>query len=172
MIKFIRFYLSVLILFASINFSFTQTCSITGNTFVCIGSTLNLTGSGTPAATNPWSSSNTALATVSSTGVVNGINPGTITITYTTSTGCVATKTVSIRIVPVMTSANSATICSGNSFNLNLTNSLGSNGFVWSAANNPNVTGESTTNQTTSSINNNLYHIISTNLFYHRLSFY
>ncbi|OEL10928.1 bacterial Ig-like domain family protein, partial [Cloacibacterium normanense] len=34
--------------------------TITGTTSVCVGSTTQLTGSGTPAASNPWTSSNTA----------------------------------------------------------------------------------------------------------------
>ena len=46
--------------------------TITGPNAVCDGATITLTGSGTPAASNPWTSSNTAVATVSATGVVTG----------------------------------------------------------------------------------------------------
>jgi heat shock protein beta len=52
------------------------------------GNTLQLTGSGTPDATTPWASSNTAVATISSTGVVTSVGTGTTTITYTISSGC------------------------------------------------------------------------------------
>ena len=54
---------------------------------------------------------------------------------------------------PVMTSANAVNICSGQSVNLALTADQPST-FVWVAAANGNVTGESTTNQTSNTINN------------------
>ena len=60
------------------------------------GSTLQLTGSGTPNATTPWVSSNTAIATISSTGVVTAISGGSTTITYTTSEGCSVSGIINI----------------------------------------------------------------------------
>ena len=164
MIKFIRYYLSILIVLGSINFSFTQTCSITGNTFVCIGSTLNLTGSGTPAFTNPWTSSNTAFATVNNSGIVTGVNTGSVIITYTTSTGCVATRTITVRETPVMNSTNSKTICSGDNVALTLSSTLGAGTtYAWSATNNVSVTGESTSTQSNIVLNNTLSHSLVNN---------
>ena len=72
--------------------------TITGAQSMTVGgSTLQLTGSGTPGATTPWSSSNTAIATVSSTGVVTAVAGGNVTITYTNASGC--SITAAIRVV-------------------------------------------------------------------------
>lgn len=59
--------------------------SVTGPGTVCIGSSITLsciTAGGT------WSSSSTAMATVSSGGVVTGVSAGTVNITYTVSGPC------------------------------------------------------------------------------------
>jgi gliding motility-associated-like protein len=61
------------------------------------GATLQLTGSGTPDATTPWASSNTSVASISSTGVVTAQGGGTTTITYTNTSGC--SKTATIRVI-------------------------------------------------------------------------
>ena len=58
--------------------------ALTGTTTICSGNTSTLT----PASSGGvWSSSNTAVATVSSTGVVTGIGAGTATISYTMGLG-------------------------------------------------------------------------------------
>jgi hypothetical protein len=60
---------------------------ISGSSSVCPGFTITLSATGaTPGGT--WTSSNTAKATVSGTGVVTGVTPGTATITYTVSNSC------------------------------------------------------------------------------------
>jgi gliding motility-associated-like protein len=164
MIKFIRYNLSILIVFCSINLSFAQPCTITGNNFVCVGSTLTLTGSGSPAASSPWVSSNTSLATITNNGTLTGISPGTVTITYTTSTGCVITRNISIRQVPIMTSLNSKLICSGDNVAINLTSSIPiGTSYSWFATANNNVTGESISTQNSNTINNILTHNLTTN---------
>ena len=72
--------------------------TITGEQNMAVGgSTLQLTGSGTPDATTPWASSNTAVASISSTGVVTAQGGGTTTITYTNTSGC--SKTATIRVI-------------------------------------------------------------------------
>jgi gliding motility-associated-like protein len=60
------------------------------------GTTLQLTGSGTPASVTPWISSNPAAATISSTGLVSAVNTGSTTITYTTAEGCSVTAIINI----------------------------------------------------------------------------
>ena len=70
--------------------------TITGANSVLIGNTITLTGSPTPAASNPWTSSNPSVATVSSTGIITGLSAGTTTITYTNSNGCKATLTITV----------------------------------------------------------------------------
>ena len=57
------------------------------------GSTVSLSATGTAAANNPWTSSNTAIASVSATGVVTPVSVGTADITFTNSNGCSATAT-------------------------------------------------------------------------------
>jgi len=74
--------------------------SINGTFNVCIGDTRQLTGSGTPATSNPWTSSNSAIATIDNTGLVKGISVGTTTITYTNSTGCQTTSNFIVNDLP------------------------------------------------------------------------
>lgn len=69
---------------------------ISGSDRALIGGNIQLTGTHTPAASGAWTSSNTSLATVSSTGLVKGIAAGTVTITYKTTTGCTATKELQV----------------------------------------------------------------------------
>jgi hypothetical protein len=73
---------------------------ITGNTTLCVGTNSQLAGPGAPAAVNPWVSSNTAVATVSNSGIVTGVSAGTTTITYTNSSGCPTTTTVTVNALP------------------------------------------------------------------------
>ena len=90
--------------------------TITGTLSACVGSSTQLTGSATAAATNPWVSSNTAVATVSATGLVAGLTVGSTTITYTNTNGCLITATVTINALPTITGTLSA--CTGNSTQL------------------------------------------------------
>ncbi len=85
--------------------------AITGTTSMCQGSTASLFDATTGGA---WSSSNTAIATVSASGVVTGVSGGTATITYGTP-GCVATITVTVNPSPDIsgTSFTNPTICNG-----------------------------------------------------------
>src|SRR4030095_11244496 len=85
--------------------------TITGTLNVCAGLTTQLTGSPTPAAVNPWVSSNTAVATISSTGLVTGVAAGTSTITYTNSNGCQITATVTVNALPTIT--GTLNVCAG-----------------------------------------------------------
>ena len=89
--------------------------TISGTLNVCVGATTLLTGSASPSLTNPWVSSNTAVATISSTGVVTGVSIGTSIITYTNTNGCQKTVTVTVNPTPVV-SNRTAVICSGSSF--------------------------------------------------------
>jgi uncharacterized repeat protein (TIGR01451 family) len=90
--------------------------TITGVLTVCVGSTTQLTGSGTPAATNPWVSSNPAVATVSNTGLVTGVSAGTSVITYTDINGCSKTATVTVYASPTITGV--LTVCVGSTTQL------------------------------------------------------
>ncbi|MDO9153404.1 MAG: PKD-like domain-containing protein, partial [Paludibacter sp.] len=54
--------------------------TISGTLSACVGSNSQLTGSGTAAATSPWTSSNTTVASVDNTGLVAALISGTSTI--------------------------------------------------------------------------------------------
>ncbi|WP_235922083.1 T9SS type B sorting domain-containing protein [Flavobacterium phycosphaerae] len=108
--------------------------TITGTLTFCNGSTSQLNGSGTPAAVTPWVSSNTAVATISSTGLVTGISNGTSTITYTDSNGCFITATITIatNIIPTFTAV--PPICSGATLSPLPTTSNNSISGTWAPA--------------------------------------
>jgi uncharacterized protein YjdB len=74
--------------------------AITGTLSVCQGSTIQLTGSGNPAAANPWVSGSAGTATVSNTGLVTGVSAGNGDITYTNINGCQKTETITVNSLP------------------------------------------------------------------------
>jgi hypothetical protein len=62
--------------------------TISGNANICLNSSTQLTGNGTPSNTNPWQSSNTSVAVISNNGLVNTNSSGSTNITYTNAEGC------------------------------------------------------------------------------------
>ncbi len=72
--------------------------AITGTLDVCLGSNTQLTGSGTPAVTNPWVSATPGVAAVSPAGLVTSVSAGTSVITYTNNNGCNISATVTVTI--------------------------------------------------------------------------
>jgi gliding motility-associated-like protein len=89
--------------------------TVAGND-VCVGATTQLTGSGTANATNPWGSSNTAVASINGTGLVTGVSVGSTTITYTNSNGC--SNTLTLNVVGNPTISGALTACIGNTTQL------------------------------------------------------
>ncbi len=87
---------------------------IAGLSSVCAGSTITLTDTST-IGSHTWSSSNTATATVSTSGVVKGISPSAVTITFThTVNGCVNSETalVTVDSIPFVASiAGTSSVC-------------------------------------------------------------
>ncbi|MES2700985.1 MAG: PKD-like domain-containing protein, partial [Bacteroidota bacterium] len=67
--------------------------SITGTTTICQGATTVLSSS--PSG-GTWSSSNAGVASVSTSGVVTGVNNGTATITYSSGCGTPSTATITV----------------------------------------------------------------------------
>ena len=108
--------------------------AITGNKIICKGSTsqlINTTLGGT------WRSSDTSKATVSSTGLVNGIVTGSAIITYTTApnaNGCInkTNVTVSVKTLPSIsgTISGTKTVCAGKTTQLTSTTV----GGTWSSS--------------------------------------
>ena len=82
--------------------------SITGGV-VCVGGNMSITG-GSPGS---WVSANTAVATVSSTGIVTGITSGTAIISYTNSIGCVGTAVATVNPNPLPVYGDNS-LCAGS----------------------------------------------------------
>ncbi len=87
------------------------TSSLSG---VCQGQTLTLTNN-TPGG-GTWYSGNTAVATVSASGLATGTEGGTATIYFTPHAGC-ATERV-ITVIPVTPITGPATVCMGQTVNM------------------------------------------------------
>lgn len=95
---------------------------ITGGNGVCVGGTTQLANATTG---GTWSTSDGATATVSNTGLVSGVVPGTVIITYTTpanTNGCVNSTTFTMNVNPAsgitgITAANNP-VCSNKTTTL------------------------------------------------------
>ena len=101
--------------------------TISGPGSVCVGQTITLTDL---TAGGNWSSSNSSIATVGATGIVTGMNAGTVTITYTNSTtNCYTTTTITVNPLSAITGTTS--VCQGSTISL----SDGTTGGTWSSSN-------------------------------------
>jgi len=109
------------------------------STIVCIGNTVSLTDA---TSGGIWSSSSTTLATVTATGVVNGVAAGTVDIFYSLGS-CYATATVSVSATgpAAITPSTAVTMCVGGSATL----ADASTGGTWSSS----TTGIASVNSTT-----------------------
>ena len=87
--------------------------AISGTNKICIGSSISLSDA-TPGGT--WSSSDPAVAPVTSSGIVTGLTLGTATITYSPAVGCVATVIVTVNPLPnIYTIFGGGSYCQGGS---------------------------------------------------------
>lgn len=89
---------------------------ITGNFSICLPgpNTTQLIASLPPApitASTPWFSLNTAVATISSTGLVTALNFGTTTISYTDNLGNTYSENVYVSAFPTVTAPNGTSTC-------------------------------------------------------------
>ncbi len=105
---------------------------ISGSNTVCTGATTALTET---TSGGTWSSSNSGVASVGSTGVVTGVTAGTPTISYTLPAGCFVTFPMTVNTTPA---ANTGTplVCTG----LTTTLANGTGGGTWTSSN----TGQAT----------------------------
>jgi hypothetical protein len=131
------------------------TVTVSPDVTICNGSSATLTAAG--AVTYTWTPTTGLSPTSGASVTASPTVTRTYTVTGTDANGCTNTATVTVTVNPrpVMTSANSRTICSGTTLSHLLTASLPSD-FTWVAADNANVTGESTTVQTTNTISDAL----------------
>lgn len=103
--------------------------AITGTASMCANSSQTLSH---PVSGGTWSSSNTTVATVNSSGSVTGVivTGGTATITYTLPSGCIATRVVTVLALPdAITGA--LTVCVNSTTTLNTTTASA----TWSSSN-------------------------------------
>lgn len=101
--------------------------AIVGSATVCDGLTTTFTDATGGGA---WSSSDLLVATVGTSGVVTGVNPGAADITYTLPTGCYQTKGITVNSLPAaITGATS--VCPGR----NTTFSDATPGGNWTSSN-------------------------------------
>ncbi len=104
--------------------------AISGTTSICIGTTTILTNT---VAGGTWTSSNPTRAGVgSASGLVTGFVSGTVTITYTSTAGCIAVTGFTVNPLPV-TITGPSTVCTGASITL----SDASTGGTWTSGNSP-----------------------------------
>ncbi len=108
--------------------------TINGQLSACQNGTTQLTGTGSPAISNAWVSSNTTVATVNATGLVTGVGVGTSVITYTDSNGCFNTATITINPNVTPTFTQVSPICSGESLSALPTTSNNGITGTWSPA--------------------------------------
>ncbi len=108
---------------------------IGGPSVVCPGTTIPLTETSTG---GTWASTPGTIATVGTSGVVLGVAPGVATISYTLSTGCARTKSVTVNPLPTAISGPSR-VCVGS--NITLTD-VG--GGIWSTSGSFATVGSST----------------------------
>jgi uncharacterized protein YjdB len=102
--------------------------AIGGTASTCAGSATTLTNT---SATYSWTSSSTSIATITSTGIVTGVNAGTANITFTAAgTYCTANTVVTINGTPAAI-GGSATACIGSTTTLSNTTV----GGTWSSSN-------------------------------------
>src|SRR5580700_1531731 len=97
---------------------------ITGATNVCAGTNITLSDA-TPS--GAWSSGNTAIATINSSGVVNGVSNGTATISYVSGSGT-DIAVVTVNAPPVATISGSGR-CTGAT--LTVSSSMPLSSVVW-----------------------------------------
>ncbi|MBP6031842.1 MAG: LamG domain-containing protein, partial [Crocinitomicaceae bacterium] len=136
--------------------------TLSGTQTACVGYTTTFTSTVSGGA---WTTSNTSVATVNSSGVVSGAGSGTATITYTiTGTGgcadATATRTVTINALPTAPTVNSPQlVCSGNTV-ADLQATIGNGETLqWFSAS----TGGSPLTSTTSLVEGTTYYAQATN---------
>ncbi len=100
--------------------------AITGVRTVCAGSTTQLSETTTG---GTWSGNNNSVATVTNAGLVTGVSGGTVTISYTTATGCSMTTTVTVN--PLLHITGTTTVCQGRITTLS---NATPGGGTWSSA--------------------------------------
>ncbi len=125
--------------------------TITGNTYLTINGSAQLSGSATANSSTPWQSSNTAVATINSTGLVSAVSLGTSSITYTNANNCSVSVNISVNtpapivssFTPISGNIGSSITITGSDFS-----STAANNIVFFGSVRGNVTAASATSLT------------------------
>jgi hypothetical protein len=88
--------------------------TVSGTLSACVNNTSSLSGSASPAISSPWLSSNGAIATVNSSGLVTGMGAGTVDITYTNDLGCQRISSFTVNPLPTIGGTLSACMLSSS----------------------------------------------------------
>lgn len=137
----------------STSINFVSPLNISGTIFSWTNSnpSIGLSQSNGTGNINSFTSTNSTNTAINSTIIVTP----SYTVSGLTCTGEPQTFSITVKPLPVMTSAAALSICSGVTVSLPLTSNISST-FAWQALSNSNVGGESTSVQSTSTINNTL----------------
>ncbi len=130
---------------------------ILGTLSLCEGATTSLSDLTTGGI---WSSTNTGVATVNTSGIVAGVAGGTATISYATGAGCAATAIVTVNALPAatITPAGPTEFCSGGSVVLNANTGAGLT-YQWQLGGGP--IGSATLSSYTATLGGNYTVIVS-----------
>ncbi len=101
---------------------------ITGPVAVCEGAATTV---GTTSTGGSWTTSNTSIATINTTGGITGVIPGTVTISYTYANGCYSSTPFTVNPIPVAITGTTV-VCAGGS---TITLSDATSGGSWSTSN-------------------------------------
>ena len=88
-----------------------ESATISGNSNMCVGNTIQLTGTDNPNTTLPWQSSNPTVATINNLGLLTAISSGTTEITYLTSASCSSTVLIEVFDNPDVIENETITAC-------------------------------------------------------------
>jgi gliding motility-associated-like protein len=147
----------------------TPVMTSTTSATLCSGGTVSIPLTSNIASTYTWiatdnlNTTGESLTTQSTNTLSNSINNSSASsqdVFYSvtpTSGGCSGTAqtvTVTVNPTPVVTSAGTATICTGATVNISLTSNVAGVTFSWIATDNVNTTGESLTTQSTNTLSN------------------
>ena len=87
--------------------------SISSTVPICVGTTNTATN---PTAGGTWSTNNTSIALIGTTGVITGVSAGTVVISYTLPSGCIALTTTTVNPLSPITGPSS--VCLGQTITL------------------------------------------------------
>ena len=133
---------------------------ISGILTVCTGMVTHVSDATTPGVS--WTSSTPSVATISGSGGVTGINPGTATISYMAGNGCSATAVVSVNMTPTVNAITGPSTVSRSGPGIDLSDATP--GGIWTSANTAMLTVGSTTGHVTAIVaagSNYIYYTVT-----------